>query len=351
MSQPLTEAVVHLIAPASVTSWFSYFACLTEADRVLPVGEAPELAPGVLDSILAGPQRTAVIFSGHDSLLRDLRVASLLREHGYQAITQSVRCARLGYDKFAMKEFFCAAGIATPAWARAGMAGSLGAPAARVVVKQRHGTQCAGTRTVTVGECVLGPGELAERFVDGVEYSVVVYRDQHGVATFPPVWKGPVDAVLTPPWRRMRLCPYPAAGPGLDQELRDVAVTIAEAAGAHGHMEVELLVTGEGSLLALEINPRVSGTMRISAMATGLPIFSMYRLPGRRGHLAATAAAAEVPYDGPPVCDAAAGIFATSRLTVAARDFAGVDEKLRRSRLAGRVDGSWDALEAIGSFP
>lgn len=321
--------VAHLIAAPSVMGWFSYFASLSDADRVVLAGEAGSLPAEALSSLLSGQCEAAVFYSSHETLLRDADVASRLRGRGYRAFSQSPRCARLGYDKFAMKEFFDAAGVRSPQWAAGAAVGSLGSRGLPIVVKKRSGTQSQGTRLSAVGTCTLARDEFAEKFSDGTEYSVVAYRDEHGTATFPPVWKGPVSKDLIPPWRRLRLCPYPDASAGMERDLRSLAVRIIEESGGWGFMEIEVIVAGRRDILALEINPRVSGTMRISAMATGLPIFSLYRMPGQRGHLEAVAVAGEVPYDGPPVCDPGNEVFGTSRLTAAGRDLDEVTRKLR----------------------
>lgn len=214
--------------------------------------------------------------------------------------------------------------MAASATAGPGLA-SMGPPGTRLVVKRRFGTQSQGTWLADAGTDSIAPDEFAEAYLDGCEYSVVVYREGDSVATFPPVWKGSVSPDLTPPWKRLRLCPAPAESEAPDAELRAVAGHVARAANAQGHIEVELLATTAGEVVVLEINPRVSGTMRISAMATGLPIFSLHKLPGTRGELQAVRQAGEVPYHGPAVVDPGRQLFATSRVTVAGADRAEVE--------------------------
>ena len=335
MSRSASTPTLHLISPPSVAGWFAYFTTLYPDDRVREIGEGPEvdLAPLVeaLGEGLPGGTREVVMFSSHDALRRDLRLADELRARRVAVSAQSPGCARLGYDKFVMKEFFDRHGLPTAPWARGTDVSSLGPADAPVVVKHRRGTQNIGTYLTTVGRCELGPDEFAELYIDGIEYSVVVYRDQHGTATFPPVWKGRTTPELTPPWRRLRLCPDREGSPALDRSLREVAEQMVVAADGTGHAEVELVVDEAGGVHLLEINPRVSGTMRISAMATRLPIFSLYRLPEERGALSAVRYAAEVPYSGPPIYDPESATFGTSRLTVAADDPAEVRRKLEEA--------------------
>ena len=152
-----------------------------------------------------------------------------------------------------------------------------------------------------------------------------------------------------PPWRRLRLCPCPGLTADVARALRRTTLRIADAAGCTGFVEVEYLATDSGELLVLEINPRVSGTMRISAMAAGVPLFGLHRLTALRGDLPAIRHAAEVPYDGEPYCDPAAGVVATSRLTVAADDAASLDARL--TELAGPVEPAGRAPWARPNLP
>lgn len=329
MPDDVPAAVAYLVAPASLTSWFSAFLPPGPDDVVIRTGEGTRLdLPAVLKRIGEPGERVVVFLSGHDTLRRDSAAADLLRRRGFTVVAQSARCARLGTDKFAMKEFFDAHGITSPPWTWAGGSPWSGDADQLLVVKHRYGTQSAGTRLARAQDCVLGPEEFCELYLDGVEYSVVAYRDGRGCATFPPVWKGRTSRALVPPWRRLRLCPFPGLAPETDRLMRATARRIADDASCTGFVEVEYLVADSGDLVVLEINPRVSGTMRISAMAAGVPIFGMHRLTGLRRDLMAARHAAEVPYAGEPFCDPAGGVVATSRITVAAADTAALRRRL-----------------------
>jgi len=324
--------VLYLISPASAAGWFPYFALLASDDLIREIGEGQDvdelaIRRGLTEGLASGLRRV-VIFSSHDALLRDVRLAERLRADGISVFAQSEACAQIGYDKFAMKDFFDSRGLSTPPWGRAGDITSVAPARTPVVVKNRHGTQSAGTRLCTVEYCALRDDEFAEVFIDGVEYSVVVFRDQHGTATFPPVWKGRTGTDLIPPWRRLRMCPVPGIDPVLDRRLRDLAANVVTLAEGLGHVEVELVADDAGGIHIFEINPRVSGTMRISAMAVRMPIFGLHRLPGARGALAPVRSAAEVPYSGPVIYDPDHDTFATSRLTLAADDYAQLRAKL-----------------------
>ncbi|WP_433380403.1 hypothetical protein [Streptosporangium sp. CA-115845] len=333
-----TFPVIHAVAPASLESWFGHFVDLASEDRAVFTGEdaGVDVAP-LLEAIGRAPRATVIFHSSHATLGRDQLLAFRLRELGHRAECQSRLCASLGSDKILMKEFFDRYRLVSPPWARAGEPLPEAGPDTPVVIKDRHGTQSAGTRLARAGECRLAPNELGELYVDGVEYSVLIYRDEHGTATFPPVWKGPTTQDLVPPWQRLRLCPDPALGGTWDRKLRAVGKRLADLTEAHGYLEAEFLLTPAGEVHLLEINPRVSGTMRLAAMATRLPIFSLHARPELRDHLCAARFSGEVPYSGAPIADADGEVFATSRLTVAGESPGEVRAKLRELGAEPRV--------------
>jgi carbamoylphosphate synthase large subunit len=178
----------------------------------------------------------------------------------------------------------------------------------------------------------LDDNEFWQEYIDGTEYSILVYRDYFGEAVFPPVWKDKTNIKLDPPWKRLRLCPAPNLSAECDRRLRKLGLNIARAADAEGFIEVEVVETRTGDILVFEINPRVSGTMRICALATALPIFSLHRRPNCRGDLKAIQVAGEVPYSGTPFNCPRDGIFATSRLTAAAPNWTALWKALSRYR-------------------
>jgi phosphoribosylaminoimidazole carboxylase (NCAIR synthetase) len=314
------STTVYLVAPHSLRTWFPYFLDEAEDNTVVFTGEEPEVdLDTVVEALRRRPARTAVAYSSHETLERDCELVERLRGLGLRAWGQSRTCAALGVDKFRMKSFFDAHSFPSPAWAHAGNLERLPRRDTPLVVKQRRGTQSVGTRLERRASCRLGADELCEPYHDGIEYSVLVYRDPHGEAVFPPVWKGATSPELVPPWRRLRLCPPPDPAPALERRLRDLARDVAIASDCQGFVEVEYLATGSGEVLVLEINPRIAGTMRIAALASGLPIFSLPGMPHLRGDLETVRWAGEVPYSGPPFSDAAAAVFATSRLTLAGR--------------------------------
>jgi carbamoylphosphate synthase large subunit len=321
-------ATLYLVAPDSLRTWFAHFAMPSEDDEFVYTGDSPRLEFDAIMGRLGGARRAAVLLSSHETLLRDADLGRRLRRHGVAAFAQSPRCARIGADKFVMKHFFEEHGFPSPTWAAPATLERLGRSGRPVVVKRRYGTQSEGTRLSYVNECALAPDELCEFYLAGTEYSVLLYRDEHGDAVFPPVWKGVTSTALVPPWRRLRLCPDSGLDQVLDRELREMTREIARKSDCQGFMEAEYVVTEAKDISILEINPRVSGTMRIAAMATGAAIFAMHKLPDLRGDLPARRWSAELPYAGEPFSDPAGEAFATSRLTIAAPSAADLQARL-----------------------
>jgi biotin carboxylase len=81
-------------------------------------------------------------------------------------------------------------------------------------------------------------------------------------------------------------------------------------------MEVEFLVTDAGEVYVLEINPRVSGTLRIAAMACHIRVFDLFDVKTHED-FQATRFALELPHDGRSPEAVHEDVVASSRLTVA----------------------------------
>lgn len=303
--------VLTVIAPESVRAWYSGFC--GGMDDVVFIGEDPafEEITSLANALFArAAGRPLRLLSGHDSLIRDWVLAQELRSRGLTVAAQSGMASAAALDKVLQKQLLAAAGLPVPDW---GLADASPPPGTRVLWKGRSSTQSRDISWHTDGEPG-PPGSYWELWIEGVEYSVVVHRDHGSTVRFPPVWKGVVREDLSPPWRRLRLVPC-GADATLLAELDRVSTRIAELVDMWGFGEIEFIVGEDGQPLVTDINPRICGTMRIVAMATGLSIFDPAALTAD-AQPRARRYAAEVPYDGPPV--ATSTTVATSRLTCAA---------------------------------
>lgn len=300
------RSLLTVISPLSLESWYHQF-CGTMTS-VAFVGEGGDNIIKLADHLctLTTGHRIRIL-SSHDSLLRDWALAQELQTRGFTVNSQSGMAASAALDKVLQKQLLSFAGIPTPSW---GLSKGGPPPGIRAIWKGRTSTQSRGTRWCTPSE---GPPDDSywEMYVEGVEYSAVLYRENRQSLHFPIVWKGAVRADLSPPWRRLRLVPCGAPAVQIEK-MHAFASRIAEILDISGFVEVEYIVTRNGDPLVIDINPRICGTMRIVAMATGTQIFDQSALPAA-AELPAIRFAAEAPYSGPAIT--APELVATSRMT------------------------------------
>jgi ATP-grasp domain len=271
----------------------------------------------------AAPRRAGgelVFVSDHDTLERDARWARLLRSEGHQVRAQTESALRVCLDKTAMKRLLAAHRIPTLPWRTATEASPGWRETGPETVKKRRGTQSQGIRIGAPGE-PLGHDEYSEPFAYGTEYSVNVFTLDGASVLLPPVWKGHTNLDLVPPWRKARACGPELVDPVLAAELTRITRRVVDAIRPEGFAEIEFLVTEEGTVAVLEINPRVSGTLRGSALAAGEPVFSWYGRPPRTTSVPATACSLEVPNTGPHLLLPRLGVYATGRLTLSAATY------------------------------
>lgn len=284
-------------------------------------GDATELAD-VIAETAAG--RNVRIFSGHDSLIRDFAVAHKLREGRAIVASQSGLACAVGLDKVLQKRLMESVGVAVPRW---GLSDRQSPNLVGVLCKRREGTQSRGIGWRSDRLSQSAPSYW-EEFVDGVEYSIVLHRNSRGTWVFPAVWKGRTSRDLVPPWRRLRTIPS-GLPVGLEEALQDTARRIVDLIEAWGFVEIEFIVPLNGEPVVTDINPRVCGTLRISAMATASPIFSdEFDLHGEV-FAKRVCYAAEVPHRGHPILTA--DLIATSRLTCCGDSADAVRSKIGRA--------------------
>lgn len=333
------ERHVFAIGSTSVASWLPEFRGTHGTATVLAV---PRHQADL--SRLAGEADEVIFVSDHATLARDAAWAEELREQSHRVSCQSPEAVAAGLDKVTMKQRFVEFGVPTLPWRTADEV-SPGWPAdvEPAVVKQRSATQSEGIRMGTAHEAPL-VGEYCEPFREGTEFSVNVFRRAAEVTVLPPVWKGRTSRALVPPARRPRACAPGVVDAEIGLELERIARDIAVALRSEGFLEVEYLVDETGSVTVLEINPRVSGTLRISALAASEPVFAWYSRPAGQHTSPAVAYAVEVPNPGPRLVMPDLGLYATSRLTVAARDRVELVARIGHLRTAGLVNHTTTAL-------
>jgi carbamoylphosphate synthase large subunit len=326
----VSPRLLHLVSPDSLRSWFAHFVTLGAGDQVRWLGEDPALTPDVTGQLLAATKGAdlIVIHSSHHTLIRDVTLAGTLGAGGSRVMHQSPKAALLGTDKIAMKRIFDESGIPTPPW-RHRYRGPTVAEFRRAhdgpfVVKLRNGTEGRELRLRPSPDPDLSNFEFEEPFVDGVEYSVVIFRAPGRNITFPTIWKGATRRDLLPPYRRLRLCPAPDLSPERDAALRALSLRAAEVMDSDGFTEVELVVSADEEVYVIEVNPRIAGTMRMAALATDTLIFDLPGMHDVVGDLASGSCSVEMPWLGEPWNDPQQRVYCTSRLTAAAASWGDV---------------------------
>jgi predicted ATP-grasp superfamily ATP-dependent carboligase len=333
---PRNKDIDYCIAPESLAIWFSAFAELSANDRTFHIGEKSAGSDVIKMGIgFRGSNiQKVVILSSHESLLRDLDLAELLRKRGTEVDSQTPEATMVGLDKVKFKEVLDALGVATPAW---GHLSSLSSTGSGILLKMRNGTQSRGIRWFDGVKPKYEHEWYWEEFVSGCEYSVVAYAGSSSVSFLPLVSKGETQFDLMPPWRRLRICPDPELSNELEDKLIEATRRVIEFFDIWGFVELEFVVDCKGRAFLLEINPRVCGTLRIAAMACNIKVFNFFnaddsRLPCR---FPARRQALEAPYDGVPFVSEDLRVIASSRITIAAESCAELIE-LARTELGGQ---------------
>jgi biotin carboxylase len=111
---------------------------------------------------------------------------------------------------------------------------------------------------------------LAEHFTQGIELSVDVLRWGGQSRALSVIHKGETDPDLRKhPIYRLRVAPAPIAAAQVEQALA-IACKAMDLLGIVGLAECEMILHPVHGPLVLEVNPRIAGTARLSAAATGL---------------------------------------------------------------------------------
>ncbi len=305
---------IFFVAAISTTFWIDSFISKGKASVLkLDENHTYEIkeVEQMLKSITEDKGSIKVYFvSSHRSLLRDYYLSSELQRLGYDSSCQRLDMILLGIDKVKMKSFFNKYAIRTPKWTENNdtIDGSY-------LMKDRYGTAAEGISYKTNNSREYR-GKYLEEYKEGVEYSVNVFRNHNKELTFyPVVWKGETNAKLIPPYKRLRVVgPYKKKFEALVKKLYKVSRKVCNSVDNYGFIELEFIVSNEEVLL-LEINPRVSGTLRVSSMACGFNTFDNYLDEKKGAVLKPNKIAIEFPYEGEYKKNDSMGYICTSRAT------------------------------------
>lgn len=248
---------------------------LADSCFIVPRGmEAP------LEIALREDVDAVVPLIGVDGPLMD--VARLKKElegsYGIPVVASGEGAAEISTDKLKTKGFFTENGISTPGYALIGSADEVkGFP---TVLKQREGQ---GGSNIKVASSYTDVEEylsshdsaIMEEYIQGVEISVEVLRWDGQTFPLVAVDKGPTSTEGIHPLGKVKRAPAVIEGFNGDEALR-MASRITELLGAEGNTDVDMILSEEGVLYAIEVNTRPSGTRYISEAATGInPMHSL----------------------------------------------------------------------------
>lgn len=352
-----SPSLCYVVTPCILEQWFSDFAEIMPDDRVIYTNTTEsidKLTRLICSYTQETPEGWKVVFcSNHYSLARDHEIAARLQAKGYEIVGISGKAVMYGLDKLKAKRLFEELGIATPPWTPVKKEDALSQVLLRIntqscILKTRSGTS--GTGNFYTGANSETPSlrgyDYAEAFIDGTEYSVIAVSTAGGIATFPPVWKGSTRRDLLPPHKRLRLCPYLALEPQLEAQMRSTATLLMQTMEASGFFEVEYIITSDQRMMVIEVNPRVAGTLPLSALATATRIFSLGRWDAIQESVPATHYAAEIPFIASPLTTVLEGVYYEQRMSLSDTSYQRISTKILRARQLGV---EFDA-EAIDTF-
>jgi len=234
------------------------------------------LEPDGLVARVARLRPAAVVFlSRHETLRRDRGLADALAGLGVPVVAQPKEMVKLGLDKTKMARRASLVPGLEPVRGLplAHAAAELAAGRCRAVVAKRNDGTDGDDSEVFVdaerlrvrGARLREDGYLFQPFVEGVELSLNLMWHEGRCNVYPVVTKGPTDPHGVHPARRTRRCP--AALPDAARDLVRACVDYLAPLRPSGPVEVELIRRPDGRFVLLEVNPRLSATLRLSAVA------------------------------------------------------------------------------------
>jgi carbamoyl-phosphate synthase large subunit len=224
------------------------------------------------------PEKTdAIVFlSRHETLRRDLADGEALKGRGVGVVCQPSALVALAMDKRAMARRAAEVEglLPVPEFTPAEAARALRERSARMIVaKPDAGTEGRGMHVFR------RPGELAstairlheggyllQPFIPGEEYSLNMVLHHGRCNHYPVVTKGRVRRAH--PSERSRRCPTP-----VPRRLLTACEEYLRPFRPSGPVEMEVIRSGDRFYL-LDVNPRVSATLRLSAVAAASNPFS-----------------------------------------------------------------------------
>ncbi|MGO0577939.1 ATP-grasp domain-containing protein [Ornithinimicrobium panacihumi] len=130
----------------------------------------------------------------------------------------------------------------------------------------RWGSGGQGVVALREGEWIDTNRYTVTQFCPGHELSMNLYVGRRRLVAFPPVYKGRTREDLLHPAVRPRIAGMALPG-NLTTRLEAMAIKCTQAFSLHGFVEVEFILDDFGRLRIVEVNPRISQSLRPSALS------------------------------------------------------------------------------------
>ncbi len=269
-----------------------------------------------------------VIVSSHESFLKDIDLKEQFESRGIQVNCQSNFACSLAVNKIKAKKMFDKNNIASIEW-------SLDAYSATTdfVVKKSNGSMGTSVKYCKKNTNIKLENEYIEPFVEGYEFSVNVFNDRAGKSiVFPSVYKGTTGRSMIHPSNKIRLCSNFKACSEIINQMNDMAIRVGHLIKNIGFMEVEFIVTSSSQVQILEVNPRVSGTLRMASMACNNMCFDLLldeKEIACNKQLKCSHQTLEIPYMGRATVDEEQNIICTTRASFCFNNYDEMISKIR----------------------
>ncbi len=240
----------------------------------------PNSYEGFLKSITSEHPEIVVILSHHHTLKRDAILAGRLRNDTTMlVVAHPLEIAELAYEKRLMSnkisEMNSKVTIPELSFYEAKKLVSQGS---LVISKQPNGTEGIGfcvffnsSKNMQIEKKVKS-GHILQKFIPGIEYSINVHKFGDTVGVMEPVEKGATNINGLHPSKRIRTCPPICLSVEAKLRLSATAENIAHHLNLVGVAELEFIVNNDKPYF-LEINPRISATMRMNCLACDISLF------------------------------------------------------------------------------
>ncbi|MFV0451885.1 MAG: ATP-grasp domain-containing protein [Propioniciclava sp.] len=224
---------------------------------LLPRGEDPTYVEAVR-SVCREFAVDVIVPTVDVELLPLARARDTFAADGVEVICSPERALEVCLDKALLVEVCAAADCPVPATEVLTPETAISYP---MIVKPRGGSGSRGVTLIARGEDLVGVpldgSHLIQEYLPGEELSVDVFVRANGwvVAVVPRV-RDKVDSGVAVAGRTVR-----------DLEAMDVALQVAKATGVRGIANIQLRRRSDGTLALLEVNPRLPGSLSLTAAA------------------------------------------------------------------------------------